>query len=348
MSAIAWNCRGLGNPRTVSTLQKAVLEEDSTLVFLMETKLKTEEMAEIKHQLERKQGLIVPSVRRSGGLALLWKDSMLVDVQTYSQNHIDVIVMEENGNKKWRFTGFYGHPETSKREESWRLLVNLSTMSDLPWVCMGDFNEIRHRGGKEGGGERPEWQMKAFSSAISKSKLRDMGCVGPEFTWSKRLGARGWVRERLDRALVSTNRASLFPRVSLYNVANFSSDHNMLILKTSPPRSRNKRRQRLFRFEAMWIKERECDGVVKEAWERGRNLGDQNQFERCMEECRTSLQSWNSTTFGHVGRKIIMHILIDLVVVQASTPHFHSPATLSHDTQFLPSDGALTIFVIYI
>ena len=182
MSALAWNCRGLRNPRTVGTLQKVVLEEDPTLVFLMETKFNAEEMMDIKHKLERNQGMIVPSVRRSGGLALLWKDSMTVDVLTCSPRHIDAIVTEDRGNKQWRFTGFYGHPETSRRDESWTLLVNLSSQSVLPWVCMGDFNEICHRGEKVGGGERPEWQMRAFSSAINKSKLRDMGCFGPEFT----------------------------------------------------------------------------------------------------------------------------------------------------------------------
>ena len=198
MSALVWNCRGLGNPRTVGTLQKVVLEEDPTLVFLMETKFNVEEMMDIKRRLERIQRIIVPSVRWSGGLALLWKDSMAVDVLTFSPRHIDAIITKDGGNKKWRFTEFYSHPETSKREESWALLVNLSTRSVLPWVCMGDFNEIRHRGEKVGGGKRLEWQMRAFSSTINKSKLRDMGFVGPEFTWSRRLGAHGWVRERLD------------------------------------------------------------------------------------------------------------------------------------------------------
>ena len=31
MSAISWNCRGLGNPLTVNALQKVVLEKDPTL-----------------------------------------------------------------------------------------------------------------------------------------------------------------------------------------------------------------------------------------------------------------------------------------------------------------------------
>ena len=95
MSAISWNCRGLGNPLTVKALQKVVLEKDPTLVFLMETKMDTTEMDGIKRKVERKQGLVVPSIKRAGGLALLWKTSLQVDVLTYSPQHIDVIVTEE-------------------------------------------------------------------------------------------------------------------------------------------------------------------------------------------------------------------------------------------------------------
>ena len=44
MSAISWNCRGLGNPLTVNALHRVVLEKDPTLVFLMETKFDVTEM----------------------------------------------------------------------------------------------------------------------------------------------------------------------------------------------------------------------------------------------------------------------------------------------------------------
>ena len=54
----------------------------------------------------------------------------------------------------------------------------------------------------------------------------------------------------------------------------------------------------------MWINEEKCAGVVKEAWEKGRIRGGQNQIRQCMDEYRSSLQSWNKTNFGHVGRKI--------------------------------------------
>ena len=48
-----------------------VLEKDPTLVFLMETKLDTIEMDSIKWKVERKQGLVVPSIKRASDLALL-------------------------------------------------------------------------------------------------------------------------------------------------------------------------------------------------------------------------------------------------------------------------------------
>ena len=105
MSTIAWNCRGLGNPCRVKALQNIVLEEDLVLVFLIKTKFDVSEMTSIKNKLDRQQGLVVPSVKRGGGLALLWKNIMKVDVQTYVQTysprHIDAIVIEEQDNKRW-------------------------------------------------------------------------------------------------------------------------------------------------------------------------------------------------------------------------------------------------------
>ena len=80
MSALSWNCRGLGNPLTVNALHKIVKKEDPTLVFLMETKYDVTEMKWVQRKLDRKQGLVVPCFRRGGGLALLWRCSTIVKV----------------------------------------------------------------------------------------------------------------------------------------------------------------------------------------------------------------------------------------------------------------------------
>lgn len=61
--------------------------------------------------------------------------------------------------KQWQFIRFCRHPETGIRKESWQLLENLNHSSDLPCICIGNYNEIMHAKEKEGGGERPKGQM---------------------------------------------------------------------------------------------------------------------------------------------------------------------------------------------
>ena len=66
---------------------------------------------------------------------------MTVDTQTYSPNYIDVSVQAQNSSL-WRLTGMYGHLEQELKMETWRLMRHLHARAFLPWVCLGDFNEI--------------------------------------------------------------------------------------------------------------------------------------------------------------------------------------------------------------
>ena len=89
----------------------------------------------------------------------------MLDVLTSSDNHIDG-VMDQGMDDAWRFTGFYGDPETASRENSWNLLRDLSQRLALPWVCVGDFNEILRLEEKQGWLDRPERQMQGFRDAL--------------------------------------------------------------------------------------------------------------------------------------------------------------------------------------
>ena len=92
MSLLSWNCRGLGNLRIVNALAKVVHKEEPIIVFLMETKLKKDWIDLIKEKCNMKNCFIVPSIGNSGGLMLLWKEELRVDVKTFSQSHIDAWV----------------------------------------------------------------------------------------------------------------------------------------------------------------------------------------------------------------------------------------------------------------
>ena len=119
MSVLSWNCRGLGSPSAICTLTEEVKGKTLVVVFLAETKATTNGMKGFQHKLGFTRGIIVPSDGKSDGLALLWQEGTDIRFKSCSHSHIDVVVHGKGKGGPWRITGFYGHPDTSKRQSSW-------------------------------------------------------------------------------------------------------------------------------------------------------------------------------------------------------------------------------------
>ncbi|KAK6133887.1 hypothetical protein DH2020_032377 [Rehmannia glutinosa] len=100
-----------------------------------------------------------------GGIALLWKEKNMANLLSFSSNHIDVEVhLKETAT--YRLTGFYGYPERNRRRESWSFLRQLAAQSNLPWCCIGDFNDIISPNEKRGSVPHPSWLLSGFRTAI--------------------------------------------------------------------------------------------------------------------------------------------------------------------------------------
>ncbi|KAK3194206.1 hypothetical protein Dsin_025516 [Dipteronia sinensis] len=69
-------------------------------------------------------------------------------------------------------------------------------MSSLPWLCIGDFNEVLHSAEKHGGPPRQRRLIEDFREAVDDCELMDMGFRGPGFTWSNRREGSAMVQER--------------------------------------------------------------------------------------------------------------------------------------------------------
>jgi len=213
MSCLAWNCRRLGNPRAKRELEDLIQAQGPLIVFLSETWSDKEQLESLKVKIKYAGLFYVQSQDRGGGLALFWKQGVSVWVDSFSRFHIDAVV---NGGtlEAWRFTGFYGEPDTNERMEAWNMLRMLNSKPHLPWVCIGDFNEILFSEEKSGGRVRPHSQMQAFRDVLDVCGFMDLGFTGPEFTWQGvRHGQVIW--ERLDRGVANYDWMAKFPTATI-------------------------------------------------------------------------------------------------------------------------------------
>ncbi|KAF8412704.1 hypothetical protein HHK36_000672 [Tetracentron sinense] len=209
MRLVSWNCWGLGNPHAVRDLHQLMKEKDPSIMFLMETKMDSKRMTEIKFRLGFHHALVIPSLGKSRGLTLMWKDTVELIIQNYSQTHIDALIILGQ-NSEWRLTGFYGNPDSSKRKESWALLKMLGHLCMKPWICMSDLNEILSSNEKQGGKCRNQQKMMEFREAVVACQLVDMGYKRVDFTWNNMRKDEANIQERLDRAMVSTSLLDWF------------------------------------------------------------------------------------------------------------------------------------------
>ena len=166
MSLIVWNCRRLENLYTAKELEVVNRAKDSSIVFLAETWANEARLKEVQRNIKFDNLFYVENnPRGGGGLALYWKNSIDVHVDSFSKYHIDYII-DKGGDEAWRFTCFYGEPVTHKRVEAWNKLRLLNSKHNLPWLCARDFNEITRSSKKLGGNNRNLAQMQLFRDVI--------------------------------------------------------------------------------------------------------------------------------------------------------------------------------------
>lgn len=91
----------------------------------METKLKTRRLESIRRRLRVEGCFGVELNGKGSGLVLFWKEEDMVKILNFAQRHICAWICDNEGRQEWLLTGFYGHLETSKRQEAWNLLTSI-------------------------------------------------------------------------------------------------------------------------------------------------------------------------------------------------------------------------------
>jgi hypothetical protein len=222
----------------------------------------------------------------------MWKTEIEVDIQNYSRRHINTVIQCSHEEPKWKFTGFYGHPDASKRNEAWSLLRHLGKFPPEPWMCIGDFNAFTSSVEKSSSSIRPSPHNFDFQQTLVDCHLVDLGFYGPKYTWTNGRGGTDLTRVRLDKAVANAKWSNYFNVTQVNVLARSASDHNPLLLSCSNSQEMKCKKHRSFRYEVGWAKQKEHWELIRRAWHfRSRQddqwMSVQGNLNRCQKNAAT-------------------------------------------------------------
>ncbi|CAL1395984.1 unnamed protein product [Linum trigynum] len=296
MRTFSYNCPGLGNTRVVGALKSLLRQTTPSLVFLSETKQIEEYNEEFRKKLGYDKGDAWSTNQegggRAGGVALWWKEEVLVQVMSSSLHHIDAKVIEKDG-VVWRFTGVYGWSKNEDKHNMWELMTLLNDQWRGPWLCGGDFNQIVNSGEKSGGRLMGDGYMEDFRLYLAECGLKDLVFHGYPFTWDNRRKAKRFVEERLD-LFVATNEWQVhFPEARILHLDRDRSDHRPLVCDPKGEANIEVKWGWQFRFEPHWVRHDGCKQTVAQV----RSEEGHSETVNKLDKCRLKLDQWSKETF---------------------------------------------------
>lgn len=215
-----------------------------------------------------------------GGLTLLWKEHVKLEILSSSNNLIDTSIEFEG--KPFFASFIYGDTNIAVRRLFWEQLLTCNESRGGPWYITRDFNDLIINKENEGVPARPEGSFSDLRTFFSEGDLQHSG---DPLSWR---GQRGdyLVRCRLDRAATNTSWAEMFPTARCHYLDYEGSDHKPLLTLLEPHK---KKRQRLFRYDRRLKDNAETKELVRAIWEEEPSLTVREKIEAS----RKATSAWN-------------------------------------------------------
>ncbi|XP_075658876.1 uncharacterized protein LOC142628717 [Castanea sativa] len=166
MKIIVWNCRGALNLNFGSNVADLVRDYSPTMMIVTETR-------------------VGDTVGYVGGIWQLWNSEAVEFTHLSSmEQEIHALVKLSCSNFSWIISAIYASPRLAKRRILWHNLSLVNATYNLPWIMLGDFNEVLSGEEKLGGRPVNAYRARLFQDCINKCGFMDIGFSGPRFMWS--------------------------------------------------------------------------------------------------------------------------------------------------------------------
>ncbi|PPS00757.1 hypothetical protein GOBAR_AA19910 [Gossypium barbadense] len=155
--------------------------------------------------------LAVNAIGKSGGLAMMWKESIKVEIKNYSNNHIDCLIHLEN-DKVVHFKGYYGNGDPKKRQSSWDMLRKVGSSIKVIHQSSSNhdviFLDIEGHKPKERTRD-PRLNFDTMSTGLKRMKQRILSKMhGRTVLWISWKKLRIWVKTWVISSIINTKRCA--------------------------------------------------------------------------------------------------------------------------------------------
>ncbi|XP_020228435.1 uncharacterized protein LOC109809509 [Cajanus cajan] len=213
---LSWNIRGAVNAKGKRRVAELVRLHHPSIFIVLETHCQFSSVESFWSKLGYRLCYSMEATGHSGGIWVLMALSCSAKVSDLASHPQAMSFMVVEGSKRWVCTAVYASPRVELRQGVWAHLRELGGRITLPWLVLGDFNEIMFSSECRGG-RFSSSRASQFLDVLNDCNLLDMGAKGLRFTWYR--NQRGVVlAKRLDRAVCNVEWQAMFPEAYVENL----------------------------------------------------------------------------------------------------------------------------------
>ncbi|KAL0302151.1 UNVERIFIED_CONTAM: hypothetical protein Scaly_3040800 [Sesamum calycinum] len=238
--AAAWNVRGLNGVAHQKSVGQLVGEFNIKFLGLLETRVRASNAQSIQNYTLPSWKWFVDYNEPGSRIWLTWcEEEIGVEILVVDKQFIHCRVTNKGEHTKCLITVLYGANELIARREMWQGLIQISrSISDEPWMVMGDFNAVLDDSEVSGNAADTSASMAEFSECITDSELHHLPFTGANFTWHNCSDGERSLWKRLDRMLVNEAWLAKWPQSKYISTNPRTSDHSPLILQSQDSRKK--------------------------------------------------------------------------------------------------------------
>jgi hypothetical protein len=291
-SILAWSVRGFANKISRNHVHDLAKRYQPEMLILVETHSSFAPSETFWYCLGYEKIDVQEAQGHFGGIWAMKRRGSEFSFTPISTMHQCVNFVVAKGNDKWICSGVYASPTFTIRPLLWDYLEELGKEYDLPWLVIGDFNDILLPREQKGGiFSIPKAEL--FACNIDKCGLIDLGAFGTNFTWQGHCRDGRIVHRRLDRGLGNHDWRLKFSEATVEHLVRKNSDHNPILLRCSSTMLSNEGRP--FRFQAAWFTRNEYPTLVTNTWAR-----DRHNIAQCLQNIAEASTVFNKEVFGNI------------------------------------------------